>query len=83
MQITRILAAALLAAGFAAGTARANVCVADHMMCGTTMPEGGYCQCTAHGATEDGTAAKRAPAHGQINATAGGCGAKPNAPGCH
>ena len=51
-------------------------------MCSTTMPIGGYCECTAHGATHGGTVVNT-PAKRPINSTAGGCGAHPEAPGCH
>jgi hypothetical protein len=60
----------------------ANTCEAPLLTCATTMPVGGYCECTARGQTHDGTVTAR-PARGQRdNATAGGCGAHPNAPGC-
>ncbi len=84
MRFTRTLSCALLAAaalGSGAASA-ANICQADKLTCATTMPVGGYCQCTAHGSTQDGTVVS-APAPGQpVNSTAGGCGAEPKAPGC-
>ena len=46
------------------------------------MPVGGYCECTSRGRTEDGTVAKAGARPGPANATAGGCGAQPNAAGC-
>lgn len=66
------------------GAAQANVCQTDkNLICATTMPVGGFCECTAHGMTDDGTVLARAPSGARINATAGGCGTHPNAPGCH
>ena len=63
--------------------ALANMCVAENLTCATTMPIDGYCECTARGETKGGTVAAKAPAHGKrTNATAGGCGAHPNNPGC-
>jgi hypothetical protein len=63
------------------GPARAiNICRADHLTCATTMPVDGYCECTARGVTEGGTVTPGH--HGPINATAGGCGVNPGAPGC-
>ena len=63
------------------GIARANVCQAGPLMCSTAMPVGGYCECTARGATESGEVVTRAQSR-PANAKAGGCGAQPNAPGC-
>jgi hypothetical protein len=60
----------------------ANMCQTDHLMCATTMPVDGYCQCTTRGNTEGGTVVPRGAPHQPVNATAGGCGAQPNAPGC-
>ena len=84
MRYIGYLAAALLAATWlAGGAAHANVCVAGKLICATTMPVDGYCQCTSHGRTEDGTVASRPPPRqSPMNSTAGGCGAQPNAPGC-
>jgi len=77
------LAAALFAvAALVGGPAHANVCVGEHLMCATTMPIGGYCQCTARGNTEGGTVASKPPTRQPLNSTAGGCGSQPNAPGC-
>ena len=60
----------------------ANLCSAPPLSCATTMPIGGYCECTSRGMTQDGTVVE-APVRGKrINSTAGGCGAQPNAPGC-
>ena len=59
-----------------------NICHAETLSCATTMPAGGYCECTAHGVTQGGTAAPRPAPGRKINATAGGCGAHPGAPGC-
>ncbi len=83
MRRIRCLAFAVLAAApFAAGAAHAASCQAEHMMCATAMPVGGYCECTAHGATESGTVVNRPMSRRPVNATAGGCGTQPNAPGC-
>jgi len=60
----------------------ANFCQTDHMTCATTMPVDGYCECRSHGTTEGGNVVPARPPHSNINATAGGCGASPNAPGC-
>lgn len=79
-RIGYLIFALLPAAVFAGGPAFANMCRTDHFTCVTTMPLGGYCECTSHGATEggDSVANARAPA----NASTGGCGAHPNDPGC-
>jgi hypothetical protein len=68
---------------FSGGAALARVCQTDHMMCATTMPVDGYCECHARGNSEGGTVVSRPPPHSKINATAGGCGTNPNATGCH
>lgn len=60
---------------FAAGT-----CKAEKLSCATNMPVGGYCECSARGVTESGTVVERGQA--PVNSTSGGCGARPNAPGC-
>ena len=78
---TAIFTLALMAA---AGPAFAiNSCQAPPLSCGTTMPVGGYCECTAKGQTQSGTVVAKPPPHKSSNSTAGGCGAQPNAPGCH
>ncbi len=74
--------AALALAAFAAGPASANTCQAGKLSCATTMPVDGYCECTSHGTTQDGTVVST-PTRRPANATAGGCGAHPQAPGCH
>jgi hypothetical protein len=84
MRLTFHLSCALIAMAALGGGAAsaANICRAEKMTCATTMPVGGYCECTAHGATQQGTVvSKSAPAH-PANAAAGGCGAHPGAPGC-
>jgi hypothetical protein len=82
MSVKRFGPAALALAGLIfAGPALANMCVAENLSCPTKMPVGGFCECTAHGQTKDGTVVAKAPEH-RSNATAGGCGAQPNAPGC-
>jgi len=85
MRFTRSLSCVLFAAAvLGGGTAyAANICQAEKLTCATTMPIGGYCQCTSHGSPQDGTVVSK-PAPGQkVNSTAGGCGAQPAAPGCH
>ncbi len=83
MRLTGVLSAALMAVGLlAGGPVLANTCQAGKMMCPTGMPEGGYCECTSHGNTEGGTVIGKAPPRRPMKATAGGCGAHPDAPGC-
>ena len=78
------LAAFLLAASLvpAAPALAVNSCHAQTLSCPTTMPVGGYCECTAHGVTQSGTVTPRPTPGRKTNATAGGCGAHPGAPGC-
>ncbi len=78
-----LIAAFVTASALAAGPALANVCQAGPAMCPTTMPDGGYCECTLHGQVQGGTAMAQPPKHQPMNASSGGCGAQPNAPGCH
>ena len=76
--LTFVLGAAMLAVT----PASANICRAEQLTCVTTMPVGGYCECTARGKTEEGeVVGKPEPGH-PVNATSGGCGDHPNAPGC-
>lgn len=83
MRSMRWLAFALLAsAALSGGPAFAKVCQTAKLACATTMPMGGFCQCTAHGMTEDGTVMSKPQPHQDLNATAGGCGVHPTAPGC-
>lgn len=83
MRLTINLALALFtAAEFASGAAQANVCQAGKLTCATTMPVGGYCECTKHGDTQGGTVVAKPTRHRPVDATAGGCGAHPDAPGC-
>jgi len=83
MQLRKqIILPLLLAGGFVAGPAVANTCRTEHLSCSTSMPDGGYCECTSHGNTEDGTVMGVAPAHRTTNATSGGCGTNPSSPGC-
>ncbi len=65
-----------LAGGIAVGPAHAAVCQTETMSCGTTMPIGGYCECTAKGKTEGGDVIAKALSKKPVNATAGGCGAQ-------
>lgn len=77
------LSAALTVAGaLAGGPAFANTCQADNLTCPTTMPVGGYCECRSHGTVQGGTVVGTGGAQKRQNATAGGCGAQPNAAGC-
>jgi hypothetical protein len=83
MRCIRYLPFALLVATtLTSGPAFANICEAGRMRCATTMPDGGYCQCSSHGVTEDGTVVGKPESRQPLNATAGGCGADPRAPGC-
>ena len=83
MRFMKCLAFALLATfALSGGPAFARVCQTAKLACATTMPMGGFCQCTAHGMTEDGTVMSKAKPHQVLNATAGGCGTHPTAPGC-
>jgi hypothetical protein len=70
---------ALLGGGAASA---ANLCQAGKLTCATTMPVGGYCECTSHGATQDGTVVSRPALHRKVNASAGGCGTKSGQTGC-
>ncbi len=84
MRFTLTLVSVLLGAAVLGGGAAsaANICQAEKLSCATTMPVGGFCQCTAQGSTRDGTVVG-AEAPGQsVNSTAGGCGTQPAAPGC-
>jgi hypothetical protein len=85
MRSLKLLGLAFLAAtALTGGRALANVCQADNnLWCATTMPVGGYCECSTHGQTSGGEVLARAPQGAKINSTAGGCGDHPNAPGCH
>ncbi|HTW26912.1 MAG TPA: hypothetical protein VME92_07285 [Acetobacteraceae bacterium] len=65
------------------GAALANTCQTDTLTCATTMPVGGYCECSSHGAVQGGTVVVKHTPHRPLNSTAGGCGTNPNAPGCH
>lgn len=83
MRLTGYLSCALLAVAALGGPASAaNICQAEKMTCATTMPVGGYCECTAHGNSQDGTVVSKATPSHKVNSTAGGCGANPSAPGC-
>jgi hypothetical protein len=67
------------------GPAFANVCQVEKLVCATNMPVDGYCECTSHGMTEGGTVLSEGQArqlHQRLNATSGGCGSHPTAPGC-
>ena len=82
MRLSNYLAAALIAAAtFGGGSAFANSCQTPHLQCPTAMPVNGYCECTAHGASESGSVAPPQPGQ-HTNASTGGCGTAPNSPGC-
>ena len=81
-SLAYLVAALTVMAPLGAGKVLANTCRTDHLMCATTMPVDGYCECRAHGNVEDGTVVARPPSHQEINATSGGCGARPGSPGC-
>lgn len=83
MRFVGCLAFALLTVAFGGGSvSAANICEAGRLRCATTMPVDGYCECTSHGVTEEGTVVGRPEARRPLNSTAAGCGAQPNAPGC-
>jgi hypothetical protein len=83
MRHRLFFSASLLAAATLLGAAGpVNICQAGKLTCATTMPVGGYCECTSHGSTQDGTVVPKPAPHEKVNATAGGCGVKPDAPGC-
>ena len=82
MRYRAVLGVALLVASSAAGPAvAANMCQAENLTCATTMPVGGYCECTSRGQTQSGTVVARAQGR-RTNSAAGGCGTNPNSPGC-
>ena len=82
MRSLRYLTAALVAATvLTSAHVLANTCQTDKLMCPTSMPVEGYCQCAAHGITEGGTVVP-STTHVHYNATTGGCGINPHAPGC-
>ncbi len=81
-RVAHLAFSILAATMFFKSPALANICRAETLTCATTMPVGGYCECTSRGTTEDGTVVTgRQPGH-PVNSTAGGCGSQPNAPGC-
>jgi len=76
-----LITTAIVGTTIAGGHAVATTCRADPLICTSTMPVGGYCECKASGTTIGGTVtATRAPEH--YNSTAGGCSANSNDPGC-
>jgi hypothetical protein len=77
---TALLGATALHGGHAVA---ANVCRADPLVCPTTMPVDGFCQCKASGMTANGTVTDASAPSGHYNSSAGGCGSDPNDPGCH
>ena len=80
--LLQLAAAVSFAIPLLGGHALANVCRTNTLMCATTMPVDGYCECTSHGSMEDGTVVVSPPARQHLNASAGGCGLHPNDPGC-
>jgi len=83
MKVSSYLAAAFVTTmAFTGGQALANTCRTEKLTCPTSMPVEGYCECTSHGTTEGGTVSPP-ESHKHVNATAGGCGTSPAAPGCH
>ncbi len=65
----------------ASNAAWGNACQTPKLVCSTTMPVGGFCECSAHGTTEDGTVVtKPAPRH--KSAAPVGCGTQAHQPGC-
>ncbi len=80
-RLLSYLAVSVMAAA-AVAPAHAAMCRAGKLSCATSMPIGGYCECTARGVTEDGTVVEAPQSKRKINSTAAGCGARPNAPGC-
>ncbi len=85
MRINISLRCAALLAGLAfSGQAGAavNMCQTPKLTCATTMPVGGFCECTSRGDTQDGTVVPKVAKHRKVNSTAGGCGTEPGAPGC-
>jgi hypothetical protein len=82
-SLTKLAAATLLTiVALGGGQARANTCQTDKLTCPTAMPVDGYCECRSHGEMEGGTVVKTPPPHVHYNATPGGCGVNPAAPGC-
>ena len=72
----------LAALSFVGSAHAANMCSAPPLSCATTMPIGGYCECTSRGMTQDGTVIEKPVRGKRVNSTAGGCGSQPNAAGC-
>ena len=73
MQSMKYLAFALLGSAALIGApAFAKVCQTAKLACATTMPMGGFCECTARNMTETGTVMSRPKPHQALNATAGG-----------
>ncbi len=79
----RFIALSFMAATLFAGeNAWAAACQTPKMVCSTTMPVGGFCECSVHGTTQDGTVVvKPAQRHKQAS-TPVGCGTQANQPGC-
>ncbi len=82
MRLSHILSFAVAMAPALAGNAWANACETPKLVCSTTMPVGGFCECSAHGTTEDGTVVAKRPAHRKAVGTPVGCGTQANQPGC-
>ena len=82
MRYVSYLSVVAVAVALGGTASAANICQAGKLASATTMPVGGFCECTGHGTTEEGTVVKKLPPHTKVNSTAGGCGAHPDAPGC-
>lgn len=65
----------------ASNAAWANACQTPKMVCLTTMPVGGFCECSLHGTTQDGTVVIKPAPHHKIGVPVG-CGTQANQPGC-
>jgi hypothetical protein len=82
MRLSFTLSFALIVAlSLASQAASANSCQTPKMVCSTTMPLGGFCECRAHGTTQDGTVVQK-PAPRHKSAAPVGCGTQANQPGC-
>ena len=77
-----ILLLPVVALGLVAPANAANLCSAPPLSCATSMPIGGYCECTARGVTQDGTVVEKPVSGKRANSAAGVCSAGSKAPGC-
>jgi hypothetical protein len=82
MHLSLVLGSAVaLSMVLASNAAWANACQTPKLVCSTTMPVGGFCECSAHGITQDGTVVTK-PAPHHKSAAPVGCGTQANQPGC-